>query len=175
MSVEWIKTVPCEALWVTEQTGFPSLKPKTATDVCPPSLKTVSIPSEHNLVYGVSIKSCCNQKTPLQRQLIGYSSNYICSIVLSGHQILWYYAIKLLVYYWIRRDGPILWPQSSPDITPLDFFLWGCVKEVFYKDKGHYWTKAEDNRCVRSHCWGYVTANMANWILICPYRGNEVN
>ena len=24
---------------------------------------------------------------------------------------------------WIGRDGPILWPPRSPDITPLDFFL----------------------------------------------------
>ncbi|PSN42399.1 hypothetical protein C0J52_21658, partial [Blattella germanica] len=23
---------------------------------------------------------------------------------------------------------PICWPPSSPDITPLDFFLWGYVK-----------------------------------------------
>jgi hypothetical protein len=24
---------------------------------------------------------------------------------------------------WVERDGPIPWPPSSPDITPLDFFL----------------------------------------------------
>jgi hypothetical protein len=27
---------------------------------------------------------------------------------------------------WFGRDGPILWPPRSPDITPLDFFLWEC-------------------------------------------------
>jgi len=26
---------------------------------------------------------------------------------------------------WIGRDGPTPWPPRSPDITPLDFFLWG--------------------------------------------------
>jgi len=26
---------------------------------------------------------------------------------------------------WIGRDGPIPWPPRSPDITPLDFILWG--------------------------------------------------
>ena len=32
---------------------------------------------------------------------------------------------------WIGRDGPILWPPRSTDITPLDFFLWGCyVKDM---------------------------------------------
>ena len=30
---------------------------------------------------------------------------------------------------WIGRDGPTPWPPRSPDITPLDFFLWGYVKD----------------------------------------------
>ena len=30
---------------------------------------------------------------------------------------------------WIGRGGPISWPPRSPDITPLDFFLWGYVKD----------------------------------------------
>jgi len=28
---------------------------------------------------------------------------------------------------WNGRDGPTPWPPRSPDITPLDFFLWGYV------------------------------------------------
>ena len=33
---------------------------------------------------------------------------------------------------WIGRDGPTPWPPRSPDLTPLDFFLWGYVKtQVF--------------------------------------------
>ena len=35
---------------------------------------------------------------------------------------------------WTGRDGPTPWPPRSPDITPLDFFLWGYVKDkVFSK------------------------------------------
>lgn len=34
---------------------------------------------------------------------------------------------------WVGRDGPILWPPRSPDLTPLDFFLWGYVKDIVYK------------------------------------------
>jgi hypothetical protein len=34
---------------------------------------------------------------------------------------------------WVGRDGPIPWPPRSPDITPLDFFLWGYVKDIVYK------------------------------------------
>jgi hypothetical protein len=26
---------------------------------------------------------------------------------------------------WIGRGGPVAWPARSPDLTPLDFFLWG--------------------------------------------------
>ena len=36
---------------------------------------------------------------------------------------------------WIGRDGPILWPLRSPNITPLDFFLWGYVKDIVYRTK----------------------------------------
>jgi hypothetical protein len=30
---------------------------------------------------------------------------------------------------WIGRPAPITWPPHSPDLTPLDFFLWGFVKD----------------------------------------------
>ncbi|GBN84190.1 hypothetical protein AVEN_229214-1 [Araneus ventricosus] len=35
---------------------------------------------------------------------------------------------------WIGRGGPVLWPPRSPDLTPLDFFLWGHLKELVYRD-----------------------------------------
>jgi hypothetical protein len=34
---------------------------------------------------------------------------------------------------WIGRDGPMPWPTRSPDITPLDFFLWGYVKSNVFR------------------------------------------
>ncbi|KFM63304.1 Transposable element Tcb1 transposase, partial [Stegodyphus mimosarum] len=33
----------------------------------------------------------------------------------------------------IGRGGPIPWPPRSPDITPLNFFLWGFVKDNVYR------------------------------------------
>ena len=30
---------------------------------------------------------------------------------------------------WIGRDGLICWPSCSLDLTPLDFFPWGYVKD----------------------------------------------
>lgn len=49
---------------------------------------------------------------------------------------------------WMGRYGPIRWPARSPDLNPLDFFLWGYCKETIYRklpediedlnDKLHY-------------------------------------
>lgn len=33
---------------------------------------------------------------------------------------------------WIGRGGPVAWPARSPDLNPLDFFLWGYVKSLVY-------------------------------------------
>lgn len=35
---------------------------------------------------------------------------------------------------WIGRGGPIAWPPRSPDLNPLDYCLWGLIKEFVYKD-----------------------------------------
>ena len=34
---------------------------------------------------------------------------------------------------WIGRNGPIAWPPRSPDLSVLDFFLWGMVKNKVYR------------------------------------------
>jgi hypothetical protein len=36
---------------------------------------------------------------------------------------------------WIGRNGPIAWPPRSPDITPMDFSLFGTVKDRVYSRK----------------------------------------
>ena len=33
---------------------------------------------------------------------------------------------------WIVRDGPTPWPPRSPDIIPLDIFLWLYVKDKVF-------------------------------------------
>jgi len=32
----------------------------------------------------------------------------------------------------IGRDGPTPWPPRSPDIIPLNFLLWGYVKDKLF-------------------------------------------
>lgn len=33
---------------------------------------------------------------------------------------------------WIGRGGPVPWPARSPDLNPLDFYLWGHIKQLVY-------------------------------------------
>ncbi|GBP20082.1 hypothetical protein EVAR_13854_1 [Eumeta japonica] len=35
----------------------------------------------------------------------------------------------------ISRRGDVNWPPRSPDLTPIDFFLWGYVKSKVYTNK----------------------------------------
>lgn len=43
------------------------------------------------------------------------------------------YLNQLFPNSWIGRNAPIAWPPRSPDLSVLDFFLWGAVKNVVYK------------------------------------------
>lgn len=33
---------------------------------------------------------------------------------------------------WIGRGGPTPWPPRSPDLNPLDYYLWGRIKDIVY-------------------------------------------
>jgi hypothetical protein len=33
---------------------------------------------------------------------------------------------------WMGTYGPIRWPARSPDLNPLDFFLWGYIRDNVY-------------------------------------------
>lgn len=36
---------------------------------------------------------------------------------------------------WIGRGGPHSWPPRSPDLTPVDYCIWGWMKNIVYKTK----------------------------------------
>ena len=51
-----------------------------------------------------------------------------------------HYALRVRDYFnkvfpqcWFRRRGSIEWPPHSPDLTPMDFFFWGVVKNKVYE------------------------------------------
>ena len=35
----------------------------------------------------------------------------------------------------ISRDFPCEWPPRSPDLTPCDYYLWGVVKDIVYRER----------------------------------------
>lgn len=45
---------------------------------------------------------------------------------------------------WIANNGPFRYPPRSPDITPLDFFVWGYIKNLVYDSPV---TTKEDMKC----------------------------
>lgn len=45
---------------------------------------------------------------------------------------------------WIGRHGTIFWPPRSPDLTPLDFFLWGYLKDKVFRTIPETLTEMED-------------------------------
>lgn len=36
---------------------------------------------------------------------------------------------------WIGTNGPVRWPARSPDLSILDFFLWGFIENQVYKSR----------------------------------------
>jgi len=36
---------------------------------------------------------------------------------------------------WFGRGGSVAWPPRSPDLTPLDYYLWGHMKTLVYETK----------------------------------------
>ena len=36
---------------------------------------------------------------------------------------------------WIGRGSLFFWPPRSPDLTCLDFYLWGRIKDLVYKTR----------------------------------------
>jgi len=54
------------------------------------------------------------------------------------HQDVRAYLDKNLPGQWIGRRGAVEFPPRSPDLTPLDFYLWGTLKDVVYRKKTGY-------------------------------------
>lgn len=36
---------------------------------------------------------------------------------------------------WLGNRGPVHWPARSPDMTPLDFYVWGRIKDITFKQQ----------------------------------------
>ncbi|GBN33318.1 hypothetical protein AVEN_1097-1 [Araneus ventricosus] len=60
-------------------------------------------------------------------------------------------------YRWIGHGSPIAWPPISPDISPLDFFFWGYIKDKVYSREIH---DVEDLRASITAAIATVTTEM---------------
>lgn len=58
---------------------------------------------------------------------------------------------------WIGRGGPVLWPPRSPDLTKMDFSIWGYVKDQVYKIPP---TTIEDMKNRIRNCFQNITVEM---------------
>lgn len=36
---------------------------------------------------------------------------------------------------WLANQGPLHWPARSPDLAPLDFFVWGKIKDITFRQR----------------------------------------
>ena len=45
----------------------------------------------------------------------------------------------------ISRRGDVVWPPQSCDLTPLDYYLWGAVKDKCYAYKPETMEALKDN------------------------------
>jgi len=45
----------------------------------------------------------------------------------------------------ILRNGDIVWPPHSPDLTPPDFFLWDYLKSKVFTNKPHTLLELKEN------------------------------
>jgi hypothetical protein len=72
---------------------------------------------------------------------------------------------------WIGRGGSMVWPTQSPNLNPLDLFLWGCMKlRVYHGGKSeprHQLVEAIDEAVVGILCelglmqWQHLMAQLA--------------
>jgi Helix-turn-helix domain (DUF4817) len=58
---------------------------------------------------------------------------------------------------WIGRGGPVAWPARSPDLTKMDFSIWGYVKDQVYKIPP---TTKEDMKIRIRNCFQNISVEM---------------
>lgn len=72
---------------------------------------------------------------------------------------------------WIGRNGTIAWPSNSPDLTPMDNFLWGYIKNKIYQrdlnnaDDIKYFIRHEVNMLNERHA--HFIENAINHLQTC--------
>ncbi|CAH1967458.1 unnamed protein product [Acanthoscelides obtectus] len=80
---------------------------------------------------------------------------------------------------WIGRDGPISWPPRSPDMTPMDFFLWSYVKQEVYRyppstSENMKERIKDDFLNIREHMLREVQRSFIQRLRLCIQHGGDI-
>ena len=124
------------------------------------------------LIYRVSMKYFPDYKHLLQENYVEYKFFFTITLVSKisqkdGAPPHWGSHFRRFLdatfpNRWIGRDGPTPWPPRSPDITPLNFFLWGYVKDTSYR---YYKFEGKNNRRFCYNNWRHVGEHVQrNWL-----------
>jgi hypothetical protein len=76
--------------------------------------------------------TACNGEVPLETRR-GIFFQYVEALLRVGHVTA--HMNQRYQSSWISRRGPITWPPRSPDLTTLDLFLGGLIKEMTCRTK----------------------------------------
>ena len=73
----------------------------------------------------------------------------------------------------ISRRADVVWPPRSYDLTPLDYYLRGAVKDICYADKPETTDALKDNIC---EAIGEILKNWTDRVGYCmASRGSHLN
>ena len=72
----------------------------------------------------------------------------------------------------ISRRANVVWPPRSCDLTPLDYYLWGAVKDKCYVDNSETIDALKDNICeaigeIQLHTINYLLKNWTDRVGYC--------
>jgi hypothetical protein len=73
--------------------------------------------------------------------------------------------------WFMGRGGPIVWGPCSPDLTPLDIFLWGYMKDQAYSQRECVERTQSTDQCSNCRCYkGHVNSMSGNrWTVVGLY------
>ena len=81
----------------------------------------------------------------------------------------------------ISRRADVVWPPRSCDLSPLDYYLWGAVKDKYYADKPQTIDALKDNISqavgeIQLHIIDNVLKNWTDSVGYCmAIRGRHLN
>ena len=94
------------------------------------------------IVIGPCWTNFCSQK--LKRRILatfGFNRTALCAIQSKLHSMFWLVFEDRI----ICRRADVVWPPRSCDLTPLDYYMWGVIKDKCYAHKPETIDALKDN------------------------------